>query len=221
MLIHPVLILDDHEHWLALHERRLKNAGIDCHATQNSSEAIDWAIQNKIKVALIDEILFVPSISNSQEGELQRWQGKGVIRKIVEAGLIHTYFIFITDAPAKRSGWNTPGFLQEVFLQEIASLRRISGVINVINKSEIESSPEDSYAHLIDIIQRVNRSDKNSSQLVQTESWQGNFYKRLALIRININLTLFKIGVGNIGVANVKSKIEGDQIGQQDNQDRQ
>ncbi|WP_279239791.1 hypothetical protein [Scytonema sp. UIC 10036] len=29
---HPVLILDDDEYWLARHERRLRNAGIDCYA---------------------------------------------------------------------------------------------------------------------------------------------------------------------------------------------
>ncbi len=218
MPIHPVLILDDDKNWLAQHKQQLINAGIDCFATLDSSEAIQLAIQHKIKVALIDDILFVPPISNPQEDELQRWQGRGVIREIVKAGLVNTHFIFITAAPAKLSGWNTPVFLPEVFSKEVASLRKISGVINVINKSEIESSPEDSYAHLIDIIKRVNKDTESLSQLVQKESLLGNFYKHLALIRIRINFTLINIGVDNIGVVNVKSKIEGDQIGHQDNQ---
>ncbi len=213
----PVLILDDDEHWLARHERRLRNAGIDCYATQHSSEAIEFAIENKIKIALIDEILFVPPISHSQEGELQRWQGKGVIREIVEAGLVDTHFIFITAAPAKRSGWNTPAFLQEVFLQEVTSLRRISGVMNVINKSEIESNPEDSYAYLIDVIRRVNRNTENSVQLVQIESWLGNLRKQLALIRINISFALINVNINSNGAINVSSKTQGNQIGSQQN----
>ena len=213
----PVLILDDDEHWLARHERRLRNAGIDCYATQYSSEAIEFAREHKIKIALIDEILFVPPISNSQEGELQRWQGRGVIREIVEAGLVDAHFIFITAAPAKRSGWNTPAFLQEIFWQEVISLRRISGVMNVINKSEIESNPEDSYAHLIDVIERVNRNTENSVQLVQTQSWLGNLRIPIkqALIHINISLALMNV---NIGAINVSSKTQGNQIGSQHNQ---
>ncbi|WP_243147226.1 hypothetical protein [Scytonema sp. UIC 10036] len=232
----PVLILDDDEYWLAQHERRLRNAGINCYATQDSSEAIKFALKNKIKIALIDEILFIPPISNSQEGELQRWQGKGVIREIVRnwsvldfqnlkrrqrngvireivrAGLIDTHFIFITAAPAKRSGWNTPAFLQEVFWQEVTSLRKILGV-NVINKSEIESNPEDSYAHLIDIIKRVKRT-KDPVQLVQRESWMSNLRKLLALIRINISFAFMNV---NIGAINVSSKTQGNQIGSQHN----
>ncbi|MUG96973.1 hypothetical protein F7734_33405 [Scytonema sp. UIC 10036] len=184
------------------------------YATQDSREAIEFAIEHQIKIALIDEILFVPPISNSQEGELQRWQGKGVIRKIVEAGLVDTRFIFITAAPAKRSGWNTSAFLQEVFLQEVTTLR-IPGVMNIINKSEIESNPEDSYAHLIDFIRRVNRDTENSVQLVQTESWLSNLHKQLALIRINISFALINV---NIGAINANSKVQGNQIGSQHNQ---
>ena len=191
----PVLILDDDEQWLARHERRLRNAGINCYATQDSREAIEFAREHKINIALIDEILFVPPVSNSQEGELQRWQGRGVIREIVEAGLVDAHFIFITAAPAKRSGWNTPAFLQEIFWQEVISLRRISGVMNVINKSEIESNPEDSYAHLIDVIERVNRNTENSDQLVQKESWLGNIHKLLAQIRINISFGLMNVNI--------------------------
>jgi hypothetical protein len=72
---HPVLILDDDERWLALHERRLKNAGINYYGTQHSTTAIEFAKKNDIKIALIDEVLFVPPVFNEQEGELQHWQG--------------------------------------------------------------------------------------------------------------------------------------------------
>ncbi|WP_392534742.1 hypothetical protein [Nostoc sp. C117] len=209
MLNNRVLILDDEEHWLARHEQQLRKAGIDCYPTQDSSEAINFAREHKIKIALIDEILF------SQEGELQRWQGSGVIREIVEAGLIDTHFILITAAPAKRSGWNTPAFLQDVFWQEITSLENISGVINVINKSQIDSNPGDSYAHLINVIRRVNRNTQNSGNFVHTESWLGSLRKQLALFRINISFTLINV---NIGAINIRNKTQGNQIGSQHNQ---
>lgn len=58
-----ILILDDDERWVALHERRLRGAGLECRSTLSADEAIKIIQSDKsIEFALIDEILYVPPI---------------------------------------------------------------------------------------------------------------------------------------------------------------
>ncbi|BCL35037.1 hypothetical protein [Nostoc sp. MS1] len=153
-----ILILDDDERWLALHERRLIRAGFSCYSTQNATEAIKIAKTNpSVKFALIDEILYVPPIPVAEEQrELQRWQGKGVIREI-SAQRSDIKIIVVTAAPMSRSDGNS-----QLLIKETAKLRRQQGVIDIIHKSQIDEDPDDSYDWLIDLLKRPDFSDKAS-----------------------------------------------------------
>ncbi|MUG96965.1 hypothetical protein F7734_33360, partial [Scytonema sp. UIC 10036] len=145
-----VLVLDDEETWLARHERRLRQAMLLCHATQDAKEAIKIAKTNpSVKFALIDEILYVTPIPVVEEQrELQRWQGSGVIREIV-AQRSDIQIIVVTAAPVSRSEGNN-----QLFRRETAKLRRQKGVIDIIHKSDIEEDPEGSYQWLIDLLKK-------------------------------------------------------------------
>ncbi|MBD2254447.1 hypothetical protein [Nostoc parmelioides] len=145
-----VLVLDDEETWLALHERRLNQAMILCHATQNAKEAIKIAKTDpSVKFALIDEILYVTPIPVIEEQrELQRWQGSGVIREIV-AQRPDIQIIVVTAAPISRCEDNNL-----LFRRETAKLRRQKGVIDIIHKSDIAEDPDGSYKWLIDLVKK-------------------------------------------------------------------
>jgi hypothetical protein len=143
-----ILILDDDEMWLARHERRLSQAGFKCRSTQLAKEAIEIGKTDvSVKFALIDEILYVPPIPiNEAQGELQRWQGSGVIR---ELAALHSavQFIVVTSAPQLRSGEDN-----RLFSKETAKLRRQKGVIDIIHKQDIEEKPDQEYQWLIQLL---------------------------------------------------------------------
>ncbi len=145
-----VLVLDDEETWLALHERRLKQGGVLYHATQDAKEAIKVSKTNpSVKFALIDEILYVTPIPVVEEQrELQRWQGSGVIREIV-VQRSDIQIIVVTAAPVSRSEGDN-----QLFRRETAKLRRQKGVIDIIHKSDIEEDPDGSYKWLIDLLKK-------------------------------------------------------------------
>ncbi len=223
---HPVLILDDDERWLALHERRLKQAGIDSYATQYSSEAIEFAKKTKIKIALIDEILFVPPVFNEQEAELQRLQGRGVLREIVNYSP-DTLFIFITSAPAKRGNLTEPGLWRE-----LVSLKVLAGVIEVINKQEIDCNPEESYKRIVNIISNLNKDTNKSSRFLLSRSPFTKFFKRVKIffhINVNVSLALFNLDgrksmdtknlmvKNNNGFVSFENTVNGNQIANQNN----
>ncbi|MEM7064352.1 MAG: hypothetical protein AAF572_14450 [Cyanobacteria bacterium P01_B01_bin.77] len=145
-----VLILDDDELWLALHERRLKQAGFDTYTTDQSKEAINaLKTRHAFKFALIDEILYVPPIPvHEEDGELQSLQGTGVIRE-VNKYRSDIQFIIVTSAVQKTGGADV-----QTFRREMTNLRRHPGVIDIIHKLDIQEDPEDSYAWLIDLLKR-------------------------------------------------------------------
>ncbi len=145
-----ILILDDDEKWLALHERRLTQADLSYFATQEAGKAIDWGKSKEaIKFALIDEILYVPPIPlNEEEGELQRWQGSGVIREITNLRS-DIQFIVVTSAPQKRSDGDNL-----LFSKETAKLRRQRGVIDVVHKHNIDMDPDAEYEWILELIER-------------------------------------------------------------------
>ncbi len=149
-----ILLLDDDELWLARHERRLKQAGFICYSTQDANEAIKIAKTNpSVKFALIDEILYVtPTPIAEEQRELQRWQGKGVIREI-SAQRSDIQVIIVTAAPVFLSDGDT-----QLFRRETAKLRRQKGVIDVIHKSDIQEDPESSYQWLIGLLKQPNFS---------------------------------------------------------------
>lgn len=157
-----ILILDDDEMWLARHERRLNQAGFRCFATQLAKQAIDWGkSETSIGFALIDEILFVPPVPiDTSLGELQRWQGSGVIREITNLRR-DLQFIIVTSAPQLRSH----GDLQ-LFTRETSKLRRQANTIDVIHKQDIEADPDREYQWLIeDIFNRPQPSSDNPTSL--------------------------------------------------------
>lgn len=141
-----VLIVDDDEMWLALHERRLRNAGIECRSTQWGKEAIEIALTDtSIKFALVDEILFVPPIPQNEEKRvLQQFQGTGVVRRINDRRP-DIKIVMVTSAPQLRSGGDNI-----IFRKETAALRRTAGVIDLVHKDDIEKDPEGEYKWLIE-----------------------------------------------------------------------
>jgi CheY-like chemotaxis protein len=145
-----VLVLDDDEGWLARHERRLRQAGIDFRSTQSGAEAIKIAKTDPtVKFALIDEILYALPRSASELGqELQHWQGSGVIRQIV-AQRSDLQVIMVTAAPKLQSNGNA-----EMFRRETTKLRRQKGVIDIVHKVDIEEDPEGAYSWMIDLFKR-------------------------------------------------------------------
>lgn len=145
-----ILILDDDEKWLALHERRLRQAGFKCRDTQLAKEAIEIAKTDPtIKFALLDEILFVPPIPvEGNDGELQRWQGSGVVREISHQRS-DIQMIVVTSAPQLRSQGDS-----RLFSQETAKLRRQPGVIDIIHKQDIETDPDREYGWLIKLFRK-------------------------------------------------------------------
>jgi CheY-like chemotaxis protein len=148
-----VLILDDDEKWLALHERRLSKAGIDYVSTQSGQEAIKIARTDPaVKFALIDEILYVcPYPLEEEERELQRWQGSGVIREIT-SHRSDIQFIMVTAAvqiDVERQAGDV-----HVFRRETARLRRQPGIVDVVHKVDIEEKPEETYQWLLDLVKQ-------------------------------------------------------------------
>ena len=144
-----ILILDDDEKWLARHERRLRQAGFKCRATQFAKEAIEIAkTDGTIKFALLDEILFVPPVTEGKTGELQRWQGSGVVREIANQRQ-DVQIIMVTSAPQLRSQGDS-----QLFSKETAKLRRQRGVIDIIHKQDIDEDPDREYSWLLDLIKK-------------------------------------------------------------------
>lgn len=145
-----VLILEDDELWLSQHERRLREGGFKCHATQYAEEAIRIAkMDSSVKFALIDEILFVPPIPiETQHRQLQRWQGSGVIR---EAMLLRPdlKFIFVTSAPEQRSEGKS-----QLFRREVNRLKSLPGVIGVVHQQDIQENPGTIYNRLINLMEK-------------------------------------------------------------------
>ena len=155
-----ILILEDNEAWLARHERRLQAAGFKCHSTQLAAEAINIAtIDSSIKFALIDEVLFVPSISiESGSQQLQRWQGSGVIRELSHLRP-DIKFIMVTSAPESRSEGNV-----KLFRRETSKLKLIPGVVDVIHQQDINENPEALYKRLIKYFQHADCRDSFSDE---------------------------------------------------------
>jgi CheY-like chemotaxis protein len=153
-----ILVLDDDELWVALHERRLEQAGFICHSTQDAKEAIKIAKTNPtVKFALIDEILYVtPTSETEEQRELQQWQGTGVIREIC-AQRSDIQIIVVTAAPVFLSDGDN-----QLFRRETAKLRRQKGVIDVIHKSDIKEDPDGSYDWLINLLNQPNVSANTS-----------------------------------------------------------
>lgn len=181
-----ILILDDDEKWLALHERRLRQAGFKCRATQFAKEAIEIAkTDSTVKFALLDEILFVPPVpTEGKNGELQRWQGSGVVREIANHRS-DVQIIMVTSAPQLRSQGDS-----QLFSKETAKLRRQRGVIDIIHKQDIDEDPGREYAWLVDLIEKPLSSIKIEIVKprlliglgVQPEVLNGSKYKRLRLL---------------------------------------
>lgn len=153
MDIPRILILEDDELWLARHERRLTNAGFNCYATQDAREALKAAKTDPtVKFILIDEILYVPPVpTQGGEGELQRWQGHGVIREIT-AQRSDIQFIVISAAPQLASDEHDGD--RQVFRRETQKLRRQQGVIDIVHKLDIEEDPDGTYGWIIDLLKR-------------------------------------------------------------------
>jgi hypothetical protein len=154
-----IVILEDDELWLARHERRLTTAGFDCYATQDAKEAIKAAKTDPaIKFVLVDEVLYIPPVPRKAgEGELQRWQGHGVIREIT-AQRSDVQFIVISAAPQWAS--DEEGGDQQIFRRETQRLRRQQGVIDIVHKLDIEDDPDGSYGWIIDLLKRSQVSTK-------------------------------------------------------------
>lgn len=150
MVDFSILILDDDEKWLALHERRLRQAGFRCRSTQLAKEAIEIAkMDSTIKFALIDEVLFVPPVlGDGINAELQRWQGSGVVREITHHRS-DVQIVMVTSAPQLRSQGDS-----RLFSQETAKLRRQRGVVDIIHKQDIETDPDREYGWLIDLLKK-------------------------------------------------------------------
>lgn len=178
-----ILILDDDEKWLALHERRLKQAGFKCRATQLAKEAIEIVkTDSSVKFALLDEILFVPPIPvEGKTKELQRWQGSGVVREIA-SHRPDVQIVMVTSAPQLRSEGDN-----RLFSQETAKLRRQRGVIDIIHKQDIETNPDQEYNWLIKLLKTPQTSitvEVIKPRLliglgVRPEVLDGSKYKRL------------------------------------------
>ena len=145
-----VLILDDDEKWLALHERRLSNAGCPYCSTQLAKEAIQIGkTYSSIKFALIDELLFLPPDGNHQRSrQLQDWQGSDVVREISDRRS-DVSFIFVTSAPKDLSQQDS-----QILIREEAKLRRQRGVIDLIHKQEIEENADAVYNWLVQLLKQ-------------------------------------------------------------------
>ncbi len=133
-----VLILDDDPQWLEKLKAPLEDAGFKCRETQLASEAIDIALNDHlIKIALIDEILFVPPIPTDENQRiLQDFQGSGVIREI-KAKRPDIAFFMVTSEPRVTSKGDINKFTQETI-----RLQKDTGVIELIHKEAIDKNPE-------------------------------------------------------------------------------
>ncbi|QLE57461.1 response regulator [Nostoc sp. TCL26-01] len=224
-----VLILEDEPIWLTLHKDQLEKAGIHCYATQNANEAIEFAIRYNVKIALIDEILFV---SPGQAGELQGLQGRGVLRKIIHHGL-DTKFIFITASPYNKGQFNEPGFWREY-----VSLKILPGVVEVINKQEIEHNLEETYERIINIIHNLNQEPHKTSPINWDKTPVVRVFQLVKNLRVDLSTVLFKFNFNfninlegqpemsttninlpnSTGVFNINNQaVNGNQIGVQNN----
>lgn len=177
-----ILILDDDEKWLARHERRFREAGFKCRATQFAKEAIDIAkTDSTIKFAMVDEILFVPPVTDGKTGELQRWQGSGVVREIAHQRP-DIQIIMVTSAPQLRSQGDS-----QLLTKETAKLRRQDGVRDLIHKQDIDENPDREYNWLLDLLKKPLSGIKIEiikprlliGLGVQPELLNGSKYKRL------------------------------------------
>ena len=143
-----VLILDDDEHMLRKHKKYLKDAPFECLTTQYAKEAIERTINDpSIQFVLVDQILFIPPIpSTKEEGELQQWQGEGVVREI-NSTRPDVRFIFVTAAPMKESDNGGDAIVREEF-----RLKNHRGVIDLIHRIQIEDQPESAYQRILNLI---------------------------------------------------------------------
>lgn len=154
-----VLILEDDESWLARHERRLRQAGFADDriiTTQVAKEAIQICKTDPtIKFVIVDHILYVPPIPpEGQEGELQRWQGDGVIREVT-AQRADIRFVFVSSYPQRESNNDL-----RLFVRKTAWLKEQNSVIDVIHKLDIEDNPDRAYRRLLAHLQRPQTATK-------------------------------------------------------------
>jgi hypothetical protein len=139
-----VLILDDDPKWCALHQVRLTRNDLTCIALQDGAKAIHAALSDPaIKFALVDEVLFVPGTE-----ELQKYQGKDVVRKIGEQRK-DISFVYVTDAPDQQSNGNV--FARD---REDMKLNRSDGVLTVFHKRSFENALDDYYEKITQMIRR-------------------------------------------------------------------
>ncbi|BCL35031.1 response regulator [Nostoc sp. MS1] len=219
-----VLIVEDEPEWRELHKSQLEKAGLSCYATNNGIDAIDYAQRNNIKVVIIDEILLV---TPGQDGELQRLQGRGVIREIINRGL-DTKFIFITASPYNKGNLNEPGFWRE-----FVSLKILPGVIEVINKQEIDHNCEETYERIINIVKKLNQETHKINQINWRKTPFALFFQLVRNLRVDASIILFNFNIHldgrkdmdtiNIdlskskGIVNLRTQVNAEQTGVETN----
>lgn len=141
-----ILILEDDEKWLNKHTSRLETAGFKCYPTQYADDAIKVAKNNpSIQFGLIDYILYIPDSQDRQD-----IQGKGVVNNINHEKP-DMKFIFITDLPVTEAGTDKN---LDIYKQKINDLKALPGVIDIIDKEDLERDADDYYNRIITLIKR-------------------------------------------------------------------
>ena len=161
-----ILILDDERKDLDFLADKLEEQGYECVRTQLAEEAVRQACSSRIGLVLVDEILWKPGILPQEKQDLQ---GGDVIQEI-RAARPDMRFIAISRKPqielAKRlrsmgrrrncesaheHAWTVTSILSE----EEAKLRRRPGVLDLVNKTELERAPEEALRWLTEVIEAV------------------------------------------------------------------
>ncbi|MEM9215831.1 MAG: hypothetical protein AAGD25_16000 [Cyanobacteria bacterium P01_F01_bin.150] len=245
-----VLILDDDQTWSNRHQKELtREKEFRLFPTNDAVRAVEIARERNIAFGLIDEILEVPPISQDGSGELQKLQGRGVIRKIREINS-KTKFAFVTAAPII---WGKEDY--QVSTQIVQSLRTSSpGVVCVINKSEINSTNSSLiYDNLIELIKQFSSYASYKNSIYYTGNSDIYLNQPGLIILENPIISSLSIDHKNslqggdrsstnqidsgdktmssnphisfdgatIGAANINSPVHGDQVGKQYNNDTQ
>ncbi len=166
-----VLILDDQEAWLGMHERRLSGHGYACVSTQRSDEAIRLAVEHRsIQFAVIDEILLVPSVRGASHGlELQRHQGRGVVKELAKKRP-DLRIAYVTEAPhARAKQEEDASSILEKFGEEEGGLLSLPGVVRVFHKDRIDKNPDREYAALFELVDEAIRGQSSQSQSTERQ----------------------------------------------------
>jgi hypothetical protein len=189
-----ILILDDDLHWVERHKQYLQ-ARFRCCSTRMAEDAIDIIINSpNLKVVLIDEVLYYPqdcdnanevlaSVGVSEDIlELQRYQGRGVIRHISEQRP-DVSFVFVTGTPESISRDEADSSL---LIENESILRQIEGVAGLIHKYQISRNPEIAYAELIrllqDLVSQAKVESAGSSFLEAIEATYDNQDRKTCII---------------------------------------